>query len=172
MIKRLYDKSSVVWGVIYGQGLFIIFILLEYFLVSTGISECGVIVDSIIRIVFGIIALIMMKNIYGNEFYKKFTVKIPQKTWLLFIPFFLYLGLQLLYFPIAERLTLAYVSVFLLSCVGQLATGFFEETVSKGLVMSSMLSKWKNTVCGRICAVLFSGVLFGTLHLLMWHRIF
>ncbi len=71
-----------------------------------------------------------------------------------------------MYFPIAERLTLAYVSVFLLSCVGQLATGFFEETVSKGLVMSSMLSKWKNTVCGRICAVLFSGVLFGTLHLL------
>lgn len=77
IIKRLYDKSSVVWGVIYGQRLFIIFILLEYFLVSTGISECGVIVDSIIRIVFGIIALIMMKNIYGNEFYKKFTVKIP-----------------------------------------------------------------------------------------------
>ena len=71
-----------------------------------------------------------------------------------------------MYFPIAERLTLAYVSVFLLSCVGQLATGFFEETVSKGLVMSRMLSKWKNTVCGRICAVLFSGVLFGTLHLL------
>ena len=77
-----------------------------------------------------------------------------------------------MYFPIAERLTLAYVSVFLLSCVGQLATGFFEETVSEGLVMSSMLSKWKNTVCGRICAVLFSGVLFGALHLLMWHRIF
>jgi hypothetical protein len=52
MIKKLYDKSPVVWGVIYGEGLFVLFALFEYFLVSTGISECGVIVDSCIRVVF------------------------------------------------------------------------------------------------------------------------
>lgn len=43
---------------------------------------------------------------------------------------------------------------------------FFEETASKGLVMSGMLLKWKRTVRGRICIVFISGILFGTLHIL------
>ena len=56
MIKKSYDKCPVLYGILYGQGLFILFILFEYFLVSAGISECGVLVDSCIRVVFGIIA--------------------------------------------------------------------------------------------------------------------
>lgn len=166
MFKKLYDKSPVLYGILYGQGLFIFFILLEYFLVSTGISECGVIVDTVIRIVFGIFALMLMKNIYQNEFREKFLVKIPAGAWLFCIPFFIYMGLQILYLPIAKRVTAAYTSAFLLNCMEQLATGFFEEATSKGLVMSGMLLKWKNTVKGRIFTVFASGVLFGTLHLL------
>ena len=63
MIKKFYDKWPILYGVLYGQGLFVFFVLLEYFLVSTGISECGVVTDSFIRIMFGISALILMKKI-------------------------------------------------------------------------------------------------------------
>lgn len=115
---------------------------------------------------FGIFALILMKKIHQNKFRELFTTKIPKSTWLFSIPFFMYLGLQFLYLPIAENLTIAYISAFVLSCGQQLATGFFEETASKGLVMSGMLLKWKRTVRGRICIVFISGILFGTLHIL------
>lgn len=49
MIKKFYDKCPILYGVLFGQGLFVFFLLLEYFLVSTGISECGVVTDSFIR---------------------------------------------------------------------------------------------------------------------------
>ena len=166
MIKKFYDKCPILYGVLFGQGLFVFFLLLEYFLVSTGISECGVVTDSFIRIMFGIFALILMKKIHQDKFREQFTTKIPKSTWLFSIPFFMYLGLQFLYLPIAENLTIAYISAFVLSCGQQLATGFFEETASKGLVMSGMLLKWKRTVRGRICIVFISGILFGTLHIL------
>lgn len=166
MIKKLYDKSPVVWGVIYGQGLSVLFILLEYFLISTGISECGIIVDSCIRVVFGVIALLLMQMIYREQFVKLFTAKISKRTWLYCIPFLLYLAIEFLNFPIADHLTTAYVSYFLLACVQQLATSFWEEAASKGLVMSGMLSKWKSTISGRIGTVLTTGILFGTLHIL------
>ena len=166
MIKKIYDKYPVLYGVLFGQGLFVFFVLLEYFLINTGISECGVVTDSFIRIMFGISALILMKKIHQDKFREQFTMKIPKSTWLFAIPFFMYLGLQFLYLPIAESITAAYISMFVLSCVQQLATGFFEETASKGLVMSGMLLKWRHTVRGRICMVFISGILFGTLHIL------
>lgn len=166
MIKNFYDKRPVLCGVLFGQGLLVFFVLLEYFLVSTGISECGVVTDSFIRIMFGIFALILMKKIHQDKFRELFTVKIPKSVWLFSIPFFMYLGLQFLYLPIAKNLTIAYISAFVLSCGQQLATGFFEEAASKGLVMSGMLLKWKHTVRGRICMVFISGILFGTLHIL------
>lgn len=167
-MKKLYNKSPVLWGILFGQGLFLLFILFEFvvfefWLVNSGI---GVIVDSCIRVVFGVIALLFMRIIYGDKFGKLFTAKIPKSTWLYCIPFFLYLGLQFLYLPTAESLTASAVSAFLLSCVQQIATGFWEEAASKGLVMSGMLSRWKNTVKGRIGMVFLAGVLFGTLHIL------
>ena len=68
MIKKFYDKCPILYGVLFGQGLFVFFLLLEYFLVSTGISECGVVTDSFIRIMFGIFALILMKKITKISF--------------------------------------------------------------------------------------------------------
>ena len=74
------------------------------------------------------------------------TAAIPKSTWVFCIPFFLYLAVDFLYLPISYHLTIAYLSYFLLECVRQLATGFWEETASKGLVMSGMLSKWEGTI--------------------------
>lgn len=112
MIKKFYDKCPILYGILYGQGLFIFFVLLEYFLVSTGISECGVVTDSFIRIMFGIFALILMKKIHQDKFREQFVVEIPKSTWLFVIPFFAYLGLQFLYLPIAENLTTAYICFY------------------------------------------------------------
>ena len=165
MIKKFYDKCPVLYGILYGQGLFILFIIFEYFLVSAGISECGIIVDSCIRVAFGIIALLIMRSIYREDFKKMFTVKITKKTWLFCMPFFLYLVIELLYLPISEKLTTAYVSFFLLACIQQLATGFWEEAASKGLVMSGMHSEWEKSFKGRIGMVFITGVLFGTIHI-------
>lgn len=165
-MKKLYHKSPVVYGILLGEGLSIFFILFEVFLVAAGISECGVIADSCIRAVFGIIALLLMRKIYEEKFPKLFTAKITKETLLYCAPFFLYLAVQFLYFPIAGHLTTAYVSYFLLLCVQELTTGFWEEAASKGLVMSGMFLKWKNTVKGRIGMVFITGMLFGALHIL------
>lgn len=81
------------------------------------------------------------------------------------IPFFLYLVAEFLYLPISDHLTTAYLSYFLLECVRALATGFWEEAASKGLVMSGMLSKWQNTIKGRIAMALITGLFFGMLHI-------
>lgn len=39
-MKSMYDKRPVVLGILMGQGLLVFFILFEYFLIATGISEC------------------------------------------------------------------------------------------------------------------------------------
>ena len=166
-MKKIYDKKPVICGILLGEGLSIFFILFECFLVAAGISECGIITDSCIRIVFGMIALLLMRKIiYEEKFSKFFTAKITKETLLYCIPFFLYLAVQFLYFPISGHLTTAYTSYFLLLCVQEFATGFWEEAASKGIVMSGMLLKWKNTVKGRIGMVFVTGVLFGALHIL------
>lgn len=164
-MERIYSKSPVVCGIILGEGLLIFFILFEILLVTTGISNCGIIVDSAFRVAFGFIALFLMRAIYQEKFSKLFTMKIPKSTWLYCTPFFVYLVVQFLYLPISEHLTTAGSLYFLLVCVQQLATGFWEETASRGLVMSGMLLKWKNTIKGRIGMVVITGVLFGGLHL-------
>lgn len=165
-MKKIYDKSPVFYGILLGEGLSVFFVLFEYFLVAAGISDCGVIADSCIRILFGVIALLLMRKIYEEKFLTLFTVKITRGTLLYCIPFFLYLAVQFLYFPIAGHLTGAYISYFLLVCIQEVATGFWEEAASKGLVMSGMILKWKNTVKGRIGIVFITGVLFGSLHIL------
>lgn len=165
-MKKLYDKSPVVYGILFGQGLEIFFVLFECFLVATGITECGVIVDSCFRVVFGMITLLLMRKIYQQKFPGLFTARISKETFLYCIPFFLCLMINFLYLPIADHLTTAYLSPFLLACVQQVVVGFWEEAASKGLVMSGMLLKWKNTVKGRIGMVFITGVLFGTLHIL------
>lgn len=164
-MKKIYDKNPILYGILIGQGLSLIFVLFEYFLVATGISECGIIVDSCIRVGVGIIAIFFMKEIYGKQLPALFIAKMPKTTWLYCIPFFLCLAIEFLYVPISESLTTAFVGHFLLLCIQQLATGFWEEAASKGIVMSGMLLKWKNTVKGRIAMVFICGILFGTLHI-------
>ena len=125
-MKKLYDKFPILVGLILGMGISICFILFEYFLVTTGISECGVIVDSYLRIITGILTLILLKEIYKNKFGKLFTTRPPKSTWLYCIPMFLYLLLQFLHLPTAESLTTAYISGF----YNRVYSSFFSGIIS------------------------------------------
>lgn len=165
-MKKIYDKYPILTGLLIGQGILVGFILFEYLLVTTGISDCNVVVDSCIRIIVGVLALIVLKAIYKNDFSKLFFTRLPKNTWLYCIPYVLYLSTFILYLPIAESLTLAYVGGFALSCLQQIGTGFFEEASSRGILMSGMLQKWKTSVKGRIGMVFLSGLLFGAGHIL------
>lgn len=165
-MRTWYGKSPVVAGILIGQGLMILFVLFEYFLVASGISDCGVIVDSCIRVLFGLMALWVIHTLWRGRFSALFITGIPKSTWLYCIPFFLYLALEFLFFPVSDRIATAYVPYFLLVCLQQLATGFLEEAASKGLVMSGMRLRWKRTVKGRIGMVLLTGLFFGSLHIL------
>lgn len=169
-MKTFVKKHPVAYGLVLGYGCSLLFVLLEYALVTTGLSECGVWVDSCLRIVFGAAALVLLKIFYQDRFKSLFTRHIPAKTWLILIPFGVYCAVELLYFTIAKAYTMQYFGLFLAVCVQQLATGLFEESASRGLVMSGMLDKWKDSVKGRIGMVALSGVLFGTLHL--WNVLF
>lgn len=165
-MKKLYDKFPILVGLMLGMGISICFVLFEYFLVATGISECGVIVDSCLRIITGILTLIPLKIIYENNFSKLFTTRPQKSTWIYCIPLFLYLFVQFLHLPTAEALTTAYISGFLWSCLQQIGTGFWEESASKGILMSGMLAKWKNSVKGRLAMVYLTGLCFGATHIL------
>lgn len=165
-MEKIYNKYPILSGILVGQGILVGFILFEYLLVSTGISECGIVVDSCIRIIVGILALIVLKKIYKNELGKLFFTRLPKYTWIYCIPFGLCLLAYLLHVPIAESLTLSYVGGFALSCLQQIGTGFFEEASSRGILMSGMLQKWKASIKGRIGMVFLSGLLFGAAHIL------
>lgn len=164
-MKNSAKKHPIAYGLTLGYGGSLLFILLEFLLVKTGISECGVWVDSGIRMAFGVAALVFLKIFYGERFKNLFTRPILSKTWLYCIPFAVYCLVELLYFAIAKGYSTQYMGLFLAVCVQQIATGFWEESASRGLVMSGMLERWTGSVKGRIGMTALSGVLFGSLHI-------
>lgn len=163
-MTKFIEKHPIAYGVIFGYGLSLLFIFFEFFLMATGLSDCGIWVDSAIRVAFAVIALILLKIFCKDRFKSLFTRKITAKTWLLCIPILIYFAVEFMCFSVAKATTMQYAVPFIAVVVQQLATGLWEETASRGLLMCGMLDKWKGSVRGRICMVLISGVLFGTLH--------
>lgn len=165
MIHRLYEKHPILTGITLGHGLMILFLSMELFLINAGISNCGLIEDSIFRIVYGIIILLLLRTLYEGKFKSLFTKKIPSHVWIFCLPLFIYLILEFFYLPSKESFTTAYIGPFSLIALQQITVGFFEEAGSRGLVMSGMLEKWTHKISGRILTVFLTGFLFGSLHL-------
>lgn len=166
-MKKFTEKHPIAYGIIFGYGLSLLFIFAEYFLTLPDnpiISEHWAWVDAAVRIIVGIIALIFLKIFYKDRFKGLFTRKVTAKTWLLCVPFLIYFVVTLMNFTIAKGITMQYAVMFIGVFVAQIATGFWEETAARGLMMCGMLDKWKGSVRGRIAMVVISGVLFGTLH--------
>lgn len=162
-IKVHYIKAPIVLGITYGLTIIIVMTVIQLLFVKLGI-DIGLVGDSSIRIGTGVVALFIMKMINDKEFSKPFTVKIPSFTWIILIPVFLWLITECLKATVVTSFSNRYPVHFLKLSFQQVATGFFEEAVSKGIIMGGMLLCWKNTVKGRIATVFLNGCIFGSLH--------
>ena len=55
---------------------------------------------------------------------------------------------------------------FFVAIIGEIAPGFFEEVVCRGLVLSNMMDKWQTKKNYVLKSVLMSGIAFGVIHLI------
>ncbi len=125
--------------------------------------------DFVIRCCLGTIALVLLNRFYkqsGDEkgFKNLFREKISWKVCLLLFPLFIYILLPLLKVP-AGTFTTAVLGLFCINALQQVATGYYEETVFRGLVMKGLLVYRRDTLKHRIITVLISGGIFGLSHL-------
>ncbi len=81
-------------------------------------------------------------------------------SWLLLIPVYVYFISYFTEISMVEIVSGKYWVLFLGSVLQQITTGLFEETVSRGIVMSAFRSHYENFKW-RLSAVIISGVGFG-----------
>ena len=125
--------------------------------------------DFVIRFILGTIALVLLNRFYKQSgdakgFKNLFRAKISWKVCLLLIPLFIYILLPLLKIPFGT-FTTAVLDLFCINALQQVATGYYEETVSRGLIMKGLLAYRTDTIKHRIITVLISGAIFGLSHL-------
>lgn len=122
------------------------------------------VVDSIFRIIFGAIGLIILVKVCHENLKEVCTNKIPKVIWLLLIPVYVYFISYFTEISMVEIVSGKYWVLFLGSVLQQITTGLFEETVSRGIVMSAFRSHYENFKW-RFSAVIISGVVFGLGHI-------
>lgn len=125
--------------------------------------------DFVIRCGIGTIALVLLNRFYKQSgdpegFKNQFRGKISWKVWLLLCPLFIYILLPLLKIP-AGTFRTAVLGLFCINALQQVATGYFEESVYRGLVMKGLMVYRRDTIKHRIITVLISGGIFGLSHL-------
>ncbi len=126
-------------------------------------------VDIVLRIFEGIAALLALNWLFRingdkNGLKQVFTNKVSKQTIIFTLPVLLYCMLPFLKVPAGQFTTQA-LPVFILIAIQQLATGFGEEAVSRGLVMNGLLKHNTNTVKQRLLTAFISGAFFGMIHL-------
>jgi membrane protease YdiL (CAAX protease family) len=124
------------------------------------------VLDNVFRFVFAVPCIVLTGWILReNGFRHLFRTKGLSKAIFPSLGILL-LGLHyLLRFLIAAELDAEYIPQIPLIVLQQLATGFFEEPLFRGLLMAAMLLKWGDTVKGRLLAVLLAGIIFGLAHM-------
>lgn len=125
--------------------------------------------DFVLRCIFGTIALVMMNRFYKQSgdaegFKNAFRGKISWKVCLLLFPLIIYILLPLLKIS-AGTFSTAVLGLFCINALQQIATGYYEETLNRGLVMKGLLKYRTDTLKHRIITVLISGGIFGLSHL-------
>lgn len=162
-------KKSPLIMVVAGAALSLAFLLFEWVLLLFDVFGSGIrlfLIDSAVRAVFGIFAMLILARFYKDRLKELFTRKIPKNTLVLLLPVWICLVAYLLYFFCGESFTSAYTFSFFACCLQQVTTGFYEEAAGRGVVMSGMMEKYKNSVKGRLATVLTSGLIFGGLHVM------
>ena len=143
-----------------------IFILVEFISGRAGLFKDDIalcLVDSVYRILFGIIATIILYSSCGRNWRDLYFGKIPGVIWLLLLPFYVYLISYVDVLSRFERVTFEFALSFAACSLQQITTGFFEETLYRGVAMSAFRAHYADRKW-RLAAVFTSGVLFGLAH--------
>lgn len=168
-IERIYIP------VIQGMAVTATFIFTEIVLTWFGAFNNEVrlyLVDIPLRLLFGTIALLLL--VYNTKKQRShysirelFTNKIPSGTYLLLLPFVVYLVVTLLPMTVGEEKELSanFAGMYSINLTQQLATGYFEEG-TRALLMCGLLKYCIDTTKKRLQAILISGVCFGLSHIL------
>jgi membrane protease YdiL (CAAX protease family) len=127
--------------------------------------------DIILRIVFGTVSLVLLRN-YSKRGESKFTVKqlftnrIPKGTWIVLIPFILYIIAPFIKLFTAYIFTTNVIVTLSIVIFQQFAVGFFEEATQRGLLMNGLIKHNTGTVKQRLFTVFITGAFFGLTHVL------
>ncbi|MBR1864129.1 MAG: CPBP family intramembrane metalloprotease [Ruminococcus sp.] len=162
-------RFTPAFGVIAASAVTAAFLLTEFILVRTGVMGTGArmyMVDGICRLFFGTVSMVLLHKRYGKRLEEKMKIRFSGPVALMMIPLALYLGVHLCYCFVSTSYTLKMLTIFLINCVQQLLTGYFEEATSRGLMLSGMMPKYKLSYQGRLKMVLTSGLVFGVFHIL------
>lgn len=125
--------------------------------------------DILLRVVFGIVALVLMSGYSkrGESKYplrKLFSNRLTAGTWLVLIPFILYVIAPFFKLFTAYIFTTSILTTVIIVIIQQFATGFFEEAVHRGLMMNGLIVHNTKTVKQRIFTVVIAGAFFGLSH--------
>ena len=166
MGKGRVDKKGIVIAIVFSLIITAVFLLIEI-ITKDRFMAAGYIrfylLDSVIRFIFGIVAAIVLFVFFKRPFNKTFAAQIPKSVWLMLIPVYVYFLSYFTLIGVIESVS-AYTISFLACAVQQLATGLFEETVYRGIVMKPF-EKYYSEKRWRIIAVVTSGLIFGLSHM-------
>lgn len=165
-MKKALEQKPVWLGVGTGYLLLVVFVLLERCLLDLSYRNNWALIDAAIRLCFGAAGLLMLRVLEGDRFFTLFRPRIEKRVLPYLVPIPAYFLFVFLLCFCAREMTSAYATGFLMMCAAEVATGFWEETAARGLVMSGMLRHWRSTAKGRVLSILLTGLLFGSLHVL------
>lgn len=166
MGKGRVDKKGILIAIVFSLIITAVFLLIEIItkdcFMAAGYTRFYLL-DSVIRFIFGIVAAIVLLVFFKRPFNKTFAAQIPKSVWLMLIPVYVYFLSYFTLIGVIESVS-AYTISFLACAVQQLATGLFEETVYRGIVMKPF-EKYYSEKRWRIIAVVTSGLVFGLSHM-------
>ncbi len=168
-------KKNIITTIIQGMAVTALFLVTEIVLNLFGVFNEDIrlyLVDISLRLLFGTVALVLLARNFKKQEHpelvkKLFTNKLPGSTYVLLLPFTLYLLVTLLLMVTGEAKELGdgFVGMYSLNCGQQLATGYFEEA-TRALLMCGLLKYCMGTKKNRIQTILVAGICFGLSHAL------
>lgn len=168
MNKNTY--KSIFQGAAVTVGFLTTEIVFNWFGAFNGPDQ-GLLLDFLFRFIFGTIALVLLaSNLKKQEDHYSlknlFRNSIPKSTYVLLIPFILHMLLDMskLFFGEGRELSLKFASLYLLDCLQQVATGYYEEA-ARALLMCGLLKYCIDTKKSRLQTIFISGIYFGLAHL-------
>lgn len=166
MGKDRVDKKGIVIAIVFSLIITAVFLLIEI-ITKDRFMTAGYrgfyLLDAAVRFIFGIAVAVILFAFFKKSLCKAFTSHIPKSVWLLLIPIYIYFLSYFTLIGVIDSVS-AYTISFLACAVQQLATGLFEETVYRGIVMKPF-EKYYGKKKWRIIAVVTSGLIFGLSHM-------